>query len=495
MIVFVAKSSKAVVFAIGCAFLVSSCSSYKFKSLPWPTSVTVHDKEAVDFLRGAPLVDDQLGDGLAYKDMDEDQKLVGLSISGGGARAAAFALGAMAELQTITFPDRTSALDRIDFMSSNSGGGWGVATYLLERSKASDFDNYSIAANKNTINKAFVKLSAGKIKCWSSALAKLPNGGSTFGTVYSPARTDKLPRAYFNASLFPAQAPFVFTDKVMDYYEVSGFDDCAAKSTNSISNLAALPVTYAASASGAVPAFYHAYATTNLCEGEENTTSASFCHPKLKGKERKFLRIADGGLYDNIGYKTAFEVMYSQRKNPAYSKKAMIAINANYVTDYKTVNGKQVKNHFLKTSALNGVFAVQDSTFERLYRPMFKSLSVDKPVLLDFYSTAKFQKSQIQLLDGLDSLTFKAANNVNCFNGGDYMEYKNKKFPVNLPVAKDSAQLLLDKGGDCFSENFYRAGALGKTSYLIERSMFNVLWELGQLSVRMKKAEIRAAVE
>jgi len=73
------KRNSAIILAIGSSFLISSCSSYKFKSLPWPTSVTVHDKEAVDFLREAPLVDDQLGDSLAYKDMDDDGKLVGLT--------------------------------------------------------------------------------------------------------------------------------------------------------------------------------------------------------------------------------------------------------------------------------------------------------------------------------------------------------------------------------------------------------------------------------
>lgn len=469
--------------------LLTGCSSLGIKSVPWFTSTTVHNSAAVDFLRGAPPVDANLGEGLKLKPMASDGRLVGMSISGGGARAAAFTLGVLAELQTLETSDGSNALERLDFLSSNSGGGWAVAAYLADRA-ARRTSAYSLQSRRPDLIRAFVRTSEGTVRCWSRAMRTGVIGGATYRDVYSPASAAPLPRAFFNASLLPANAPFVFTDAFIRHYQVEQFGACGNDPQPAVTRVADLPISYAAAASGTVPSFYYAYATTRLCDPSSPSSAASFCR-----SGQSMLRLADGGLYDNIGYKTAFEVMRSEAVAGAPSRRAMLLVNSGTSTDDKTVQASKANNSFLFKTATNGVFAVQDATFERLYRPMFGSLGVEDPVLLDFYSTARFRPEQVKLLDGLDTLAFYAAHNVLCYSASGSLPLKKKVFPIDLPPATKSLADLGQKGGDCLSENFYRAGTLGKTTYLADGPMFTVHWELGQLAVRMNRERILRAVD
>jgi hypothetical protein len=316
--------------------------------------------------------------------------------------------------------------------------------------------------------------------------------GQTYADVYSPANPVPLPRAFINAALLPSHSPFVFNDAFLHYFDVQNFGSCDDDWLPRIERIADLPLGYAAAASGTVPGFYHAYASTGLCIGASG--SSSFCHSILKGGPRSHLRIADGGLYDNIGYKTAYEVMFSQAKHSHGARKGMILVNSNPSTDFKTIPFSQRSKPFFAETATNGFFAVQDSTFERLYEPMFKSVGVDDPVLLDFYSVAKLRPEHVGLLKGLNELAFYAAHNVYCYSGEQLVTEPHRSLPIPLPPVEQSVAHLTAKGGDCLSENFYRAGTLNKTTYKADRPLFTVLWQLGRLSVRLHRADILAAV-
>ena len=144
------------------------------------------------------------------------------------------------------------------------------------------------------------------------------------------------------------------------------------------------------------------------------------------------------------------------------------------------------------------MFAVQDSTFERWYEPMFEAIGVAKdpgPVLLNFYSTANFKPEHRDLLKGMDMLADKAARQVYCFRGNEEVKPETKKLSNPIPKYSQSFEKLKAKGGDCLSENFYRIGTLGKTTYKIDEKMFTILWQLGRLSVKMNEAEIRNAID
>jgi hypothetical protein len=458
-------------------------------------SKTVQNAAAIDFLRGAPSVGSILGRDLATRDMATDGKLVGLSVSGGGSRATAYTLGVLAELQELTTPTGSNVLDQIDFFSSNSGGSWAVAAYLSDRASY-QARPYRLRDRVPVISGRFLSITSGPVRCWSKAMRDLTNG-HTYGSIYSLDRQERLPAAYFNASLLPAHAPFVFTDEFLDYYEVWGFGACAS-ATEKFGSLANVPIGYAAATSGTVPGFYYAFAETGVCSGK--AVDASFCAPPLDKGRRSYLRLADGGLYDNIGYKTAYEVLRSAGAPAPGFKRAMLLINSSTSTDYKTIPPSERSDKFLVTTAKNGIFAVQDSTFERLYRPMFEELGVSDPVLLDFYSSAKLTQADAELItgrrgvDGLDTLAFYAAQKVKCFVNGKLQEPARMTAPGPPPPAMTSLEHLRRTGGDCLSDNFYRAGTLNKTTYRFDRSQFQVMYELGRLSVRKNRTKILAAV-
>jgi hypothetical protein len=315
-------------------------------------------------------------------------------------------------------------------------------------------------------------------------------GQVTYGELYSGEAAKKLPRVFFNASLLPAHSPFVFTDAFVKHYDVQRFGACKNDWSNRVTRLADVPFGSAAAASGTVPGFYYAFAETGLCTPQRSTSGASFCHSILKNGPRSHLRLADGGLYDNIGYKTAYEIMLGHRNVPA--RKAMILVNSGTSIDHETISPSERAKSFLTTTASNGVFAVQDATFKRLYKPMFRSVGVAEPILLDFYATAKFRPEQRDLLKDLNELAFYAAHNVRCYVGERLISVKARKTPQSPPI-EDSWKVLEAKGGDCLSENFYRTGNRHKTTYKADPGMFTILWQLGRLAVRMHKDEIMAA--
>lgn len=491
------KFSKPMLMAAS-VLLISSCAFLGLKSVPWPTSVEIHNREAIDFYRHAPRANADLGRGLAAKPFFADNLLVGLAASGGGQRAAAYTLGVLSELQSIHGRGRSSALDQIDFISSNSGGSWGVAAYLTDRAAARR-DDYSLQANQAEIIRGFRNASAGRVPCWASRFNEEVTDGRTFSQVYSAQNRVALPRAFFNTSLLPSQSPFVFSEPYLQYYQVTAFGACGGRDNPlpyriNEGHLADLPIGFAAATSGSVPGFYSSYAETSLCATTGGASHASFCH-RNNGGPRNFLQFVDGGLYDNIGYKTAFEVFQSQMAEAPGSRRSLLIINSNYETQGQTVSRRDSqRNPALQVLWATG-FPGQDASFERLYKPMFRSIGVSNIVLIDFFSTAGFSRDQLPLLDDLPELADFAAHNVACFdNDGRIIPYRRRSDRDRVVPVTDSRRDLERKDGDCLISNFYRAGTMAKTTYQADCFYFRMLWQLGQLSVRMNEARIRRAV-
>lgn len=471
---------------------LAGCAQLGLKSLPWPTSSLVHDAEAVRFLRETPALDGRLGAGLQTRDMHADGRLVGLSFSGGGARAAAFTLGVLTGIENLILADGTPALDRVDFVSSNSGGSWGIAAYLVDRSAIGEADYDLDRRVPEVLLPRFAAMSRGRIPCWSRAMQDRLLGSATYRQVYAGQLGARLPVMLLNAALLPSHSPFVFNDAFLEHYRVARLGSCGTLESPVNARIADVPIAHAAAASGSVPGFYHAYAETQLCEPGRPTGSATFCHGG-PAHARSWLRLADGGLYDNIGYKTALEVMLANKDRPVRSR-AMILVNSNTSTDLETIKPSQRRRSFLATTASNGIFAVQDSSFERLHRPMFQSAGVQKPVLLDFFSLAGFREDQKDMLVGLEELVHYAAYNVGCYDGDRFIRPARERTPESPDLEKSLAHLK-SKGGDCLSENFYRTGTLNKTTYRADPTLFTILWQLGKLSVKLNQADLKAALD
>lgn len=237
-------------------------------------------------------------------------------------RASAFTLGVLAELDEIRKAgQKGSALEEVDFISSVSGGSWAIASMLTVR--ASDRDG-PLRDAMPQIERSYEKMTRVKVKHWAEGFIPDLTDEKTYLAVYPIGAARPLPFTYFNASLYPSQSPFVFTPSYLDYYKVRTLGDPASPRRISIatSSLAEVPIGYAATASSAVPGYTTAFAETALCDDEP---VYSFC---FGPKKRNDLQILDGGLYDNIGYKTALEVALAERDRIAHGPATLIMIES-----------------------------------------------------------------------------------------------------------------------------------------------------------------------
>lgn len=489
--------------------LLSSCGT-NFKGVPFGSSRYVHSKEAAQFLQEPPdrRIDRDLSQySLPSRDMAADGQLIGLSISGGGMRASAFALGVLAELDEIDAGNRT-VLETVDFVNSISGGSWATAAVLAN---GGFVGRGKLHQDYTDLRDRFAALDTGRRQCWADRLIEGLTLGKTYGDIYRSGGSEAPPAAFINATLVPSHAPFVFTDGFIWRYQVGGFsapcvEGYRPNSQTEPVTLAKVPIGLAAAASSAVPAFTKAYAYTSLCLDESR--NYSFCYPGKpsiypgrNGEKRDFLQLMDGGLYDNVGFKNAYELTleyakkFPPKRYPALNR-AIIFINSAETIDHDTVRRIDADNNRLFELALAASFPNQNATFLRLRRPMFESTGFSKQVLLDFLAVSGFNDTQVEDVRDLPELVSYAARYTSCYGrDGAVKAQKGHNRPRQpIDVGAELARLR-SFGGDCLSENFARIGYLHKTTYAFDDYFFDVRYQLGRLAVRMKRDEIVAALK
>lgn len=502
---------------IGAALLSTALGACSFNphSLPIPQYVPLQNVKAVEFIRSPALngpAESELGRGdlaidpqLARRPLFDDGRLVFLTVSGGGMRASAFALGAMTELEQIAGPD-DNALGMVDAISSNSGGSWAVAAMLADRVAAPDA---ALVARNGQILGRFAKLRPARVKCWARDMRNAFGNEAmdqpiTFEQVYASAAGTRLPRVYFNSSIYPSQSPFVFTHGYVHRYEVDRFFGHCDKAPDEQepapvkpddSAILNTPIGLAAATSGSVPGFTNSFATTNLCRDEER--GASFC---LGNHPHSYLELFDGGLYDNIGYKTALELALQWRDLHPEAHRTLISIDsATESLDFTVARRDRKASHAVALVAAS-TFPNQNATFSRLRGPAFAAAGFKDQVLLDFAATGDFDlAANADMLGDLPDLVYYAAYRVACLDG------RGKEARGQQPVGKKKRAKALDdvprmlrdlerRGPDCAAQNFMRTGMLHKTTYLYDEKEFLPRYELGRLVVRMKCDEIATSL-
>ena len=470
--------SRHLLFAASAAVGLAGC-----KSLPMG-SFQLLNTPAMQIAKTAPAIVVEPGEAITFA---SDGQIAGMAISGGGIRASAFTLGVFAGLQEIAGSGgNETALDRIDFASSNSGGSWALAAAMtnkrLDRTlvKANDLDQYL---------RRFEALNKSSTKHWAAAMQKMltPNGTTvTMGDIRHTR-----PRAYFNSSMLPSQDPFVFTEQFVHDYRVTGFYARASKQVKDVAfSLDSVPLGFVAATSGSVPGFTHSYASTTLCPGAAGTPS--FC----AGTDGGWLRLVDGGLYDNTAYKTAWEVARSAVRGGGPARRTVLLIDSKNGWPMPTALWKDASKHkglFKSGSELlfQGSFPMQEATYRRLAPQMFDAIGFTS-VLLDFDAASGFTPAMETLVADLPHLQAMAADEIDCITEtGEVI--KARKRPKNKDI--DAIDWLKRRGGDCFENNFARVGYHHKTTYEFDRAMFAATYQLGVFVARRRAAEIRAALD
>ena len=236
----------------------------------------------------------------------DDGWFLGLAVSGGGSRSANFSAGVMLELQ------RLGLLDRVDAISSVSGGSLSAAYYCL--CDASDWNQGNVQRKLshrfasdmlwramlpwNMMILAFTDYDRSDVMAQTFTEDLFSRGGRTL--TFADLRTDR-PRLLINATDLQSGQRFVFCNETFDRLN---------------SDLSKYPIGYAVAASSAVPVVLHQVTLRDF--------SSVF---------KQFRHLVDGGVEDNLGVLSLLE-MYKANNDAAarrglplpYAKGAILVI-------------------------------------------------------------------------------------------------------------------------------------------------------------------------
>ncbi|CAM5369828.1 Patatin OS=Afipia felis OX=1035 GN=BN961_01153 PE=4 SV=1 [Afipia felis] len=240
-----------------------------------------------------------------------DETIIGLSFSGGGTRAAAYAFGVLSEMERIPMRGaRGPMIDRVEFISGVSGGSVTAAYYgLKKKAGLADFREKFLLRNAEedlqtnlslaTLGRAF----AGGIND-STGFPRWLDANLFHGATFGEFRAIGKPRVWINASDIYNRTPFVF----------------GAVTFNAIcSDLSQYPLSSAVAASAAVPVAFAPVVIQSFptkCDQplpawvervrrDQNASPllSSFATALTKYHDGAvpFIKLLDGGLVDNFG--------------------------------------------------------------------------------------------------------------------------------------------------------------------------------------------------
>jgi len=467
------------------AIIASGCGI--FRSEPYPKYFKSLERKSACYIRKIPPVKlDKLASQSFRPNQLLPEKEILVSVSGGGARAAAFSLGVLAELENlgkwVSENGDKNALQEIDYFSTVSGGGWGVSAYLADRFQNGN-KKYSLEERIPEIKNRFLAFSEENDSCLVKGIEKHITTGLCFGDLFKPrGDVPLMPYLFSNITIAGNQSPLLPIKEHLDYYHINTFFACGYEVQYSMkSGINPLPVSYAVATSGSVPGFHHSSATTDICDKSSDFYDSFFCS---KGKVNySHLTLVDGGVYDNYGYQTALEIMADVDPE---KKKLILVIDSNADTEIPFNNkGSEYKMCVGINTLKKAGFPARTTAFNRMFSITAKALGI-KTLVLDFFS-ASLTPTDLKtigsrdILQGLDLLKHHAQNKVACFaDDGTYIDSSN-----------DDRRFT---SADCILNNFYRSGLMGKTTYIFDEYYFTLLEQLGRLVVRLRADDLYQAI-
>lgn len=243
----------------------------------------------------------------------DDEFLIGVSFSGGGTRAAAFAQGALLEFDRTRVPSSAgpvSLLDKIDFVSGVSGGSVTAAYYgLKKRAGLADFRERFLLRNAEeaiSTDITFANISkalSGGIND-SEKFPRWLDANLFDGATFHEFRATRRPRIWINASDIYNRTTFVFGATA---FRAICSDLNAYSIADAVAASAAVPVVFA-------PIVIKSYAgecQSKLPEWIERARADHNAPPMLHAfaeaiaryhrGEVPYIKLLDGGLVDNFG--------------------------------------------------------------------------------------------------------------------------------------------------------------------------------------------------
>ena len=244
-----------------------------------------------------------------------EDTMIGLSFSGGGMRASAFAYGVLRELSRTDIASeghKSNLIDQVDLVSSVSGGSVTAAYFALKGSAMlNDYRKKFLSQNveenlRTSVSLTnLVRLSSDAALNDSTGLQVWLDehlfGGATYRDVFARGR----PRLLINASDIYNRTPFVYNQESFSAL---------------CSDLGAYPLSEAVAASAAVPLVFAPVVITNYadrCQYDpprwqqnalRNPNAPAVLRANAQAMQRyraksdvKYVKLMDGGLTDNLG--------------------------------------------------------------------------------------------------------------------------------------------------------------------------------------------------
>lgn len=261
---------------------------------------------------------------------------LGLSISGGGSRAQYFGLGVLMALDELKGDTGSSFLNEVDYFSTVSGGGFAAGYYLtLKKHKMLEgrslFDFWGSGDHKEVLREYLYKsaspLSIRKLWRYERNLISEPypqmidekllqrgkiHNNSYFDRLYlsdffvpeGSKKPVRMPMFVTNSTIYRNGERFPFMPHIIESLKITG--SYLPNEHFDIQKGFGMPLSYAISGSAAFPGVL------------------PMLKLKIDGDNQRVLRVIDGGANDNLGYKTLFELLYTDSLVAPQRKKALV---------------------------------------------------------------------------------------------------------------------------------------------------------------------------
>lgn len=284
---------------------------------------------------------------------------VAMAISGGGSRAANFAMGVMLGLEDLQVSKQQDGLNQVDYLSTVSGGGFAAGAYItalfdhyaehpdsaftlkehwddyikdalrhsytgvLLRAKFSPFLWFTFIDDGDALEKAIDNQVMGykrRRKANGHAADRSIVLGDIFISKDSTHTPVRLPMHLSNSSVLKTWTIFPFTPDILEKHQITGYTHQLKSVNPDPFNPYDVPISVGIKASGSFPVLI------------SNSTLHSKFHP-----DRPYLHLLDGAMTDNIGYFTALEIL-SQEET---SRKVLMVIDADAGGNRQTFSKKR----------------------------------------------------------------------------------------------------------------------------------------------------------
>ncbi len=222
-----------------------------------------------------------------------DGMFIGLALSGGGSRAANFATAVMLELK------RLGILDRVDFISSVSGGSLPAAYYALEGYKGIQFNDPEVM---RLMGRDFTGRWIGRwflpqniVRYWftdftrTDIMCQVFDNNLFHGATYADLKSER-PKLIINATNDNVSGPFTFTDEDFSLIDSSLRNYSVARAVN---------------VSSAFPGVF------------QSVTLKWYPSPL------SYLHLYDGGPVDNLGVNSLIEVLRGAAREESENESAV----------------------------------------------------------------------------------------------------------------------------------------------------------------------------